>query len=349
MVIKLEPLRSLSTFLRRRVEPLFVRSGKYERKIDLSDQLVADFGRHRSGLKYGLRYLRVLQNPKGSVLDAFVERTFIWNGAGVKSHLRPWIGFIHVPPHVPEWFHSEHSNDVLIASGAWKESLPYCRGLFAMSAYHKKHLEKKLDVPVDSLHLPTETPRIKWSWGEFQSNRQKKIVQVGWWLRKLHAIYQLPRCDYGKIFLSVEHPSLPHLIAKERELLISEGTFTWDMYDTVETCSFLSNEEYDRLLSRNIVFFYLYDASASNAIIECIARNTPLLVNPIEPVQEYLGSDYPFYYQSLEEAVSKAMDFDLVYRTHQFLVNHPDKEKLSGRYFLDSFANSEIYRDLQLV
>ena len=64
----------------------------------------------------------------------------------------------------------------------------------------------------------------------------------------------------------------------------------------------ISNADYDRLLSENIVFVELHDANANNAIIECIARATPLLINPLPAVVEYLGRDYPLYYSSLEEA-----------------------------------------------
>ena len=39
-----------------------------------------------------------------------------------------------------------------------------------------------------------------------------------------------------------------------------------------------SDEEYDKLLSENIIFVELYDSSANNLVIECIARNTPILI-----------------------------------------------------------------------
>jgi hypothetical protein len=77
-----------------------------------------------------------------------------------------------------------------------------------------------------------------------------------------------------------------------------------------------------------------------------VARDTPLLINPIEAVVEYLGPDYPFYFSSLEEAAAKAEDPDLIVRTHLFLRRHPLKEKLTGEHFLDSFTRSDIYRSL---
>ena len=116
--------------------------------------------------------------------------------------------------------------------------------------------------------------------------------------------------------------------------------------DSVTRVDFLSNRGYDRLLSENIVFLDLLDSSANNAIIECIARNTPILVNPIDPVMEYLGRDYPFYFNSLDEAARKAENMDLVHETHRYLANHPLKYKLTGDYFCESFVNSAIYQSL---
>jgi glycosyltransferase involved in cell wall biosynthesis len=327
-----------------------VKKGKYEKKINLSDQLNVNFGSHRSGWVYAIRNLKALHNPNGVLLDSFIERTFCWHPEGVKPHLQPWIGFIHVPPQIPEWFSYKQANEIIFNSGAWGKSLPYCRGLFTLSDYHRKHLEKKLDIPVNNLFFPMEIPKLKWNWDRFTANKEKKIVQVGWWLRKLHAVYQLPLSgtQYKKIFLSVEHKNLQKLMRKEREILLKEGTFNDEMYETAKTVAYLSNNAYDKFLSENIVFICLYDASANNTIIECIARNTPILINPIEAVKEYLGENYPLYYHSLEEAAEKSVNFDLIYKTHQYLINHPIKHKFTGKYFLKSFANSQIYRSLKV-
>jgi hypothetical protein len=319
---------------------------KYEKKINLSDQLEGFYGQHRSGWHYVLKFLRKLHHPGGILLDSFIERTFCWKPGGPTANLEPWIGFIHIPPNVPKWFQYEQSNDFIFNTEHWKKSFPFCRGLFTLSNYHQKNLEKRLDMPVNYLIHPTEIPRVKWSWEKFNANREKKIVQVGWWLRKLHTIFQLPTKKYKKIFLRITHADLDNLMKKEREILIKEGQFDDKMYDTAESITFIPNKEYDKLISENLVIINLYDSNANNTVIECIARNTPLLVNPIEPVVEYLGEDYPFYFSSLEEAARKAEDLDLVCETHQYLLNHPIKEKLKGDSFLESFVNSEIYQGL---
>lgn len=317
-----------------------------EKKIAVAEQIQLDFGRHRSGLKYGLQYLLGLHHPNGAVLDAFIERTFSWQPHRNLFYDKPWVGFIHVPPRIPEWFHPHLSNAVIFKSEQWQKSLPWCRGLFTFSRYHQQHLIKLLSIPVETLLLPSETPRLTWSWEAYDSNSQKKLVQVGWWLRKFHAIFQFPQTPFQKVFLNVGHPDLPELMAQEKEILIREGAFLDVSYDSVTTVPFLSNPEYDLLLSKNIAFMFLYDSSACNAIVECMVRHTPLLINPLEAVVEYLGEDYPFYFQSLQEAAEKVMNNDLIYQTHEYLRCLPRQKQLSGEYFLQSFVNSKIYESL---
>lgn len=116
--------------------------------------------------------------------------------------------------------------------------------------------------------------------------------------------------------------------------------------ENTEIKDYLSNEEYDSLLTQNIGFLDLYDASANNAVVECLARATPLLINPIPPVVEYLGKDYPFYFETLAQAAGKALDFDLVRQAHEYLLNCPTRSRLSGDCFLEAVVNSEVYQQL---
>lgn len=326
---------------------LFFKNWDRNRKINLSNQLKIKYGSHRSGWVYAVNSLKKLHNPKGILFDSFIERTFTWNPKGIKPHLEPWIGVIHVPPHVPKWFLYNQANESIFKTEAWQKSIPYCRGLFTLSENHKNYLKNKVDIPINNLFFATETPKIKWEWDKFLSNPGKKIVQIGWWLRKLHSIFQLKTSKYKKIFLKVNNvKKLDDLMKEERKILLKEGRFHEDMYNTADTINFLSNKEYDRLLSENIVMINLYDTSANNVIAECIVRNTPILVNPLNAVVEYLGADYPLYFNTLDEASEKAGNFDLIYEAHRFLTGHPSKEKLNNKYFLQRFKESEIYKNL---
>lgn len=323
-------------------------SSDTNKKINLNDSLKAFYGQHRSGWLYALKALKSLHNDNGILFDSFIERTFNWHPKGKQVHREPWVGVIHVPPNVPVWFQHEQSNDAIFSTKEWQDSLPYCKGLFTLSKYHKKNLDTKLSIPVNALFFATEEPRLKWQWEKFCRNPEKKIVQIGWWLRKLHTIFQLKTDKYKKRYIKITYADVDGVMAHEREILKREGQFDDKMYDTAMDLGFLENSAYDTLLSENIVLLNLYDTSANNLITECIVRNTPILVNPLEAVIEYLGEAYPLYFHSIEEASEKADNNDLIYKAHLYLKNSPVKEKLTAEYFKQSVINSPIYQNITL-
>lgn len=72
-------------------------------------------------------------------------------------------------------------------------------------------------------------------------------------------------------------------------------------YMSVKEIGALNNMEYDILLSQAVVFLHLSDASAVNTIIECVMRNTPIIINKLPAVVEYLGDGYPLYYDNFTQ------------------------------------------------
>lgn len=109
--------------------------------------------------------------------------------------------------------------------------------------------------------------------------------------------------------------------------------------DNVQVISTLSNDEYDVLLANNIVFLRLLDASAVNTVIECIARNTPILVNRLPALEEYLGQDYPFFYETISEANNMVSDVVLIQRAHDHLAKI-DKDVLQVSTFVRNLKTS---------
>ena len=69
----------------------------------------------------------------------------------------------------------------------------------------------------------------------------------------------------------------------------------------VDVLEYLDNAAYDDLMTKNLVFLNLVDGSAVNTLIECVVRNTPILVNRHPAVVEVLGNDYPLYYDKENE------------------------------------------------
>ena len=315
-------------------------SGVYPKKIAMGSQFEAEL--HRCGWPYAINALRSLHTEDGILFDGFIEENFAWRTKGRKAPYDvPWVGIIHNPPNIPHWFMRYQSPQAIFETEDWKQSMPYCRGLYCLSQYHRKWLQKHLDIPVEALVHPTEIPSVQFSLDAFRQNPEKKIVQIGWWLRRMHSIYELPTQQYRKIFLHLNVPYVYEMFESERREIHYRGS-----YDSADVVTYLPDAQYDDLLSKNIAFLHLYDSSANNAIIECIARNTPILVNPLEAVREYLGDDYPLYFDTLEEAARKAEDPDLIEQAHVYLKALPIKAQFSQAAFLRSFASSRIYQNL---
>ena len=351
-----------------------------EGKINLRRQLT--FLSHRSGWNLVVDALRSLHNSRGVLFDGFIENNFAWQHwqegvrpphtlkrlrayatadqcttseeRGITPYLEPWVGILHNPQGMPTWFNYQDSPQTIFAKDIWQKSVEHCLGLFSFSEYHAAWVREQTGRPVSVLTFPTEIPEWQFGFDRFMANPSKQVVQIGWWLRRLNAIYQLPLArgnpfNYRKtrlvpnVFYGCDE-YMDRLMAREREVyrLHIEDAYAANTGELWH----LPNDEYDELLSQNIVFLYLYDASANNAVVECIARATPVLVNPIPAVVESLGPDYPFYFQTLEEAAEKALNAALIERTHVYLKACDARQKLEAGYFLKSFAESEVYRSI---
>jgi hypothetical protein len=314
--------------------------------ISLAGQTGRLYGFHRSGWRYAVDSLVPLHNPQGVMVDMFMDRTFAADTRRRTVYTSPWIGFTHVPPAVPPAIASLQSNDVVLSSPEFVQSLPQCRGIFTLSSSHRDFLASRLPVPVETLLHPTEFPPVFWEPERFLRNQAKKIIQSGWWLRRATSIHLLDAPGYHKMVLEKMDVDANRRLREEwGQHGIPRGRPD-QVRGRVEVSGYLSDREYDRLLSENILFLDLIDASANNAIIECIARSTPVLVNPLPAVTEYLGTAYPFYFESLEEASAKVADPDLILKTHAYLSALPIRERLTGDAFLESFSSSTIYRSL---
>lgn len=292
---------------------------------------------HRSGWGYAMAGLKPLHHSDGILVDDFIENSFSWNYQAKRRsreipHRCSWVGFIHNPPHMPQWFgDGKSSNQQIFEMKHWKQSISQCKLLFALSDYHRDWLRQQLPCPVETLHHPTETPEILFAWNIFQQQRPAGIVQVGWWLRRAESIH--------KLNTKLERKVLQLNTSWFAAMRTSQHRFPRD--PKVEYIKYLSNGDYDHLLSQNVVFLDLYDTSANNAIIECIVRNTPVLVTDHPATREYLGKSYPLYFDSLETASAKSDDMGAIRAAHDYLRDDPNniKTKLQRETFVTDFVS----------
>lgn len=322
-------------------------------KLDINDQLV--FFSHRSGWSFVVNALLKYNNSKGVRFEGFLESPFIWNrkrliDEGKLPFKCSWVGFLHNPWTFPVENHEHVTSEDLVKSMIFKKSLETCKGLYVLSKNLADNLSKEVNVPVQFLYHPTEFVNETFSVEKFEKNKHKKILEVGSWLRKVNSLYLLH--SDKKIWEKIRIiPALSNFekimnkIKQERERY--KLCVTNEMQSSVKNISPLSDKDYDEFLTKNVVFLDMYASSANNAIIECIVRGTPILINKLPAIVEYLGKDYPFYFDCMEEASEKINNMDLIKETNYYLMNKcPTRESLKIDTFLHEFENGEIFKSL---
>lgn len=321
---------------------------------------VLTFASHRYGWSYVLGLLERFHGTDGPMLDGFIDSTFRWNHLIVPPinerelpYRRPWFGFMHNPIlRMPEWFTShEMQPGSFLRTPIFHESLSYCKGIYVLAKPAAEFLEGILPVPVNHVYHPTgiPLPEHMFSLDKFEANPQKSVVQVGWWCRRFKTLYELSS-PYRKIFLN------PHIHNKANrssveslrriESRVQDYCLTDEQQASVQYQDFMPDQAYDVLLSNNIVILHLYDAIANNAIIECMARGTPVLVNPLPCVVDYLGRDYPFYFKTVEEASKKLGSLSLIAETSSYLRTSGVADKVRPEAFLRDIQASPIFQSL---
>lgn len=297
-----------------------------------------------------------------------------YSSKGIIPYKRKWIGFVH---HTYSDYNNSYNCVELFKDETFIQSLQECKSLIVMTEYLSNQIKQSLNalglthVNVHTILHPTETTEIMFTWDNFMNNQNKQVVQVGNWLRDVFAIYKLalPSSSIIKEKTILRNKNSENYFPPENFLndlyqelndedntnnkypvvdicrnafknMHIKGLYSHivEMEESVKTINFLDNSEYDDLLSKNIVFLHLVDASACNTLIECVVRNTPIIVNPIPPVVEILGKDYPLYYKNYYEA-SKILDNpSLIKQGHDYLSSMP-KEQLDISAFITELTN----------
>jgi polysaccharide pyruvyl transferase WcaK-like protein len=329
-------------------------------------------GVHRSGWQYvidGIERELTTFHPAAILCDLYLDRTFHWNyeintALNIIPYTRSWIGFIH---HTVQVSYSNYNVIEMFKKENFIKSLSNCRALIVLSSYLKIQIQailKKMGISsiyVFQLYHPTEFVDASkcFDYNKFITMPTKKIVQVGAWMREIGAIFKLSMgtnpLKYNRYALKgpnmesyyKEKGQTKEQISRDKTVRF-EGTtksIVFALERPVEILDKLASDEYDELFKTSIIFIKLVDASAVNTVIESIVRNTPILVNPLDAVVEYLGKDYPFYYKTLEEATAKANDQYVIRKTY-FYLKKMDKTNLRLDIFLQNFRALKIFQSV---
>jgi polysaccharide pyruvyl transferase WcaK-like protein len=343
-----------------------IKKGKLNiRYINQSDYV----GLHRSGWQYVVDELDKFHDSHEILCDLYLDRTFHWNQndyskLNIIPYKRDWIGFIH---HTCDEEYTSYNTVNLFKNKLFIQSLSLCRGLIVLSEDLKFKIEKilynlNLYIHVYSLTHPTEFPNIKFDMKKFNNNNERKIIQIGAWMRNIQAINELHVNNLVKSVLigkkmnnyynlttdSADSDSINSINSINSDMISRDNKDRRvDINNRVKIITHLENNDYDNLLSENIVFLNLIGASAVNTLIECVVRNTPIVINKLPSVIEILGDSYPLLYDDIEE-LTELITIQNIEKAHIYL-KKLDKTKLKIETFKSNLFNLPIYSDANKI
>lgn len=290
------------------------------------------FKYHNGGWISSLKELKNINNENGISFDCFLESNFCWEGSKSLLHKEDWVGILHNPIDAPKWYMEKVKNINIFDSTKFIESLSNCKGLYTLSNYEKEKVENKLselklNIKVNNIKHTTPSVENKWSFNKYEVN--KNILHIGWWLRDIGSFYNI-KTSKNKIRIKINQ--------KVEEQI--NQIFKIKNNDVTEL-EYLDNKDYEDLISSSIVYIKLVDAVANNTILECIERCTPILVNRNPSIEEYLGVDYPLYFNDDSDINSLTSDENII-KAHNYLSNIK-KDLDMGR----QIEKSSIYKNIE--
>jgi len=320
-------------------------------------------GMHRSGWQYVVNHLKPYHNPNGIIFDCYLDKTFGWQREfykqiGVLPFRKEWSGVFH---HTPDRDYDKNNLSEIIESRTFQSSLSYCKKIIVLSNYLAEWLRNKLpEIEIVVIHHPSEPVENIWTKSQWSLNGEKKLVQIGAWMRDVYAVYSLhsPIQKYALRGKQMDNYFPPRELVESFTKAVTGEDYTaiacrhttnkflsclydhvWNNLRSVNVIEFLQNDDYDQLLSENIVFLRLINCSACNTLIECILRNTPIVINRLPATEEYLGKDYPLFYTTLDEATDLLKSSEKISQANSYLENM-DKSSLSIDTFLEKLADN---------
>ena len=249
------------------------------------------FDYHNGGWSNRLKELSIINSENGVDFDCYLEKSYCWDNSIKPIYKKNWVGILHSPIDSYDWYLNKTKNIEIFECPQFLKSLEKCKGIYVFSEHEKIKVSNKLismnkKIPVNCIRHTIDNIQKKWSYDKY--SKSKRILHIGWWMRDIKSFYDLKTS------------------VKKTRILLNEKIedqifkiFEIENID-VEEIAHLNSLEYENIISSSIVFVNLIDGVANNTVLECIESNTPILVNRNPSTIEYLGTEYPLYYDSID-------------------------------------------------
>jgi hypothetical protein len=251
----------------------------------------------------------------------------------LKDYNTKWIGILHACEKSPVRKHVTLYNFV---NSEWfilnKET---CAGLVTLSAHAADILKKITDVPIFYTYHP-KTVEKQFDIDSYLND--PIILHAGFHNRNFSKFAkfktQIPKRInvINKWFASY----IPNCYKANN---IQEYEANTVQVDTEK----LADNSYINNLTKSVGFCYLYSTNANNAVLEHIMSHTPLIVNKLPAVVEYIGEDYPMFYENIEHDPDKyLLSKSFLSEVSSYLKERSALDMFKIENFIDFFKNLEI-------
>jgi hypothetical protein len=295
------------------------------KKIQVNNQHT--WSQHFMGWQPAIDEIKKLHHNQGVLFIGYLDKI-----AAFEKIKEPFIGFFHHTPENPDIYYKKplvgkfKGLEYYFQTNIWNENKRFCKGIFTLSSHLAEFIKKKTGIKSQSLLHPFPQPETFFDFDDFLENPNKMLFHPGNWLRNFD------------IFNKIKSPFKKYITNK---------IFFKNPNRTVHSLGFIDKEKYNSILDQNIVFQCYYDMGASNTLGECIVKNTPIIINRLPATEEYLGKDYPLFFDTIDEAETILHNTEKIEEGYIYLKTL-DKNKFLPQTFLENFYNSQIYQELKI-
>jgi hypothetical protein len=276
-------------------------------------------------------------------VDCIESRFSSWSGNN-KLMDENWIGMFHYSPDLPV-FIKDDLNYIASNSNVVR-SLAYCKGIIVLSNNSLNKLRQNpiyKNINTIALKHPIESIDIKFTIDKFMANTNKSLIQLGLQDRITSTIYMI-NSKYKKLWLPGRDTALHYLKNEAYALNIVPQISASINSNNVDIKYIENHKEFDTMLQTNIVIIPLFGASANNSVLEIIEMNIPAFVSRLPATEEYLGKEYPLFYNNNNISEVETIINDDIKLLSKITEGYTYLSKMDKTQFSYDYFNRELYK-----
>lgn len=223
-------------------------------------------------------------------LDSFADSCF-WGKQDKKDLSSDWVGILHAVEG-RNLVGSKHQTLRNFFDNPWfLRNKNRCRKIITLTEHTARAAREMTDIPVDHTYHPKSCKKL---FDKEKCMNSLTISHSGFHYRNFPKFLNFNTVIKKKIF------------ARKNRI----KQFEKIKHDAEVSDRFRTDDQYIDNLTSSLGFSYYEDAAASNELLEHIVSNTPIVVNRLPAVVEYIGSDYPLFYEDIEHEPDRYLTDD---------------------------------------